>query len=858
MSLPAILDAAAAAHVPVLVWGSPGVGKSAAVRRWAGDRGLPCWTVIASLREPADFGGLPVVAGQAPVRVGDREVATVSFAPPRFAVEAAASGGVIFLDELTTAPPAVQAALLRAVVDRAFGDLELDPARVTLVAAANPADEAAGGWDLAAPLANRFAHYPYPLRAGRVGGGLPRLLGPAAGPALRGAGAAGGALGAGAGAGGGLRPGPAGLLHQLPADEARRGQAWPSPRSWDFLSRLLASATQAGGAPADALPLLGGCVGDGPAVEFAAWVRGLDLPDPEDLLADPESYRHPARGDQAYAVLAAVCQAAIGRLTPERWQAAWRILAQAAGGGRGGRGRHRRPRPGPGAHARPAAAGGAADPLPAPAAGGRAPAQPGGCPARATAPAEAQRRRGGERGPRMEHEAETRLAAATLRLHWERPYLAAALWAVQRVARPGLGTLATDARWRLYYDPATVASWSVEETAGVVYHELAHLVRDHAGRGGAAVVAVAVEPRRRRRDQRRPRWRRASSCPGRRSRRPPSGCRTASWPRRTTGRCWSGRRRSRPPRRARRDGAGRRGGRVGAGRTLCRARSCRGSCRAGRRALRVGRHGPARAVGARRRAGRGDAARRPRARGAGWRRSGGGGADPPAGGPGRAGARARPGDGAGRLGSAGPRRTSPRGWTGAGSSARSCATPWPGWPAPSDYSYQRPGRRQGAFRDVVVPALRQPVPRVAVVVDTSGSMGKADLDRALTEIAGILRSAGQREGVAVLAVDAAVHATRRVFRPEQVRLAGGGGTDMGVGLAAAVRLRPRPEVVVVVTDGYTPWPERAPAGTRVVVALTRAGGRRRPGRAPSSWRRMPGRDAPGAGCATGRRVPASG
>ena len=317
----------------MLVWGAPGVGKSAAIRRWAGDRGLPCWTVIASLREPADFGGLPVVAGQAPVRVGDREVATVSFAPPRFAVEAAASGGVIFLDELTTAPPAVQAALLRAVVDRAFGDLELDPARVTLVAAANPADEAAGGWDLAAPLANRFAHYPYPLVPGEWVADFPGYWGRP--PALRfGARALQEAHWGRARAlvAAFVRARPV-LLHQLPADEARRGRAWPSPRSWDHLSRLLAGVTQAGGTPADALPLLGGCIGEGPAVEFAAWVRGLDLPDPEALLADPASYRHPARGDLAYAVLAAVCQAAIGRLTPERWQAAWRILAAAAGAG---------------------------------------------------------------------------------------------------------------------------------------------------------------------------------------------------------------------------------------------------------------------------------------------------------------------------------------------------------------------------------------------------------------------------------------------------------------------------------------------------------------------------------------------
>jgi hypothetical protein len=121
-----------------------------------------------------------------------------------------------------------------------------------------------------------------------------------------------------------------GLLHRLPEDEARRGQAWPSPRSWDFLSRLLASATQGGGAVNDALPLLGGCIGDGPALEFATWARELDLPDPDALLADPGTYQHPRRGDQAYAVLSAVCQAAIGDLTPARWQAAWQILARAA------------------------------------------------------------------------------------------------------------------------------------------------------------------------------------------------------------------------------------------------------------------------------------------------------------------------------------------------------------------------------------------------------------------------------------------------------------------------------------------------------------------------------------------------
>ena len=140
----------------------------------------------------------------------------------------------------------------------------------------------------------------------------------------------------------------------------------------------------------------------------------------------------------------------------------------------------------------------------------------------------------------------------------------------------------------------------------------------------------------------------------------------------------------------------------------------------------------------------------------------------------------------------------------------------------SDYSYRRPSRRQGQVGNgkVILPSLRRPVPSVAVVVDTSGSIGDAMLSQALAEISGILKSLGQREGVHVLACDAEVQTCRRVFRPEQVQLAGGGGTNMGAGLEAAAKLKPTPQVAVVVTDAYTPWPDTAPRGMKVIVALT--------------------------------------
>jgi predicted metal-dependent peptidase len=155
-----------------------------------------------------------------------------------------------------------------------------------------------------------------------------------------------------------------------------------------------------------------------------------------------------------------------------------------------------------------------------------------------------------------------------------------------------------------------------------------------------------------------------------------------------------------------------------------------------------------------------------------------------------------------------------------------------------DYSYRRPSRRARAVPDVVLPTLYRPVPEVAIVCDTSGSMSEDLLARALAEIDGILGRAGLRaDGVRVLAVDTTVHTLRRVRQASQVRLAGGGGTDMGAGLAAAAALRPRPSTIIVLTDGYTPWPDSSPPGTRVVVGLLREPGESSVPGSPPRWAR---------------------
>ncbi len=136
-----------------------------------------------------------------------------------------------------------------------------------------------------------------------------------------------------------------------------------------------------------------------------------------------------------------------------------------------------------------------------------------------------------------------------------------------------------------------------------------------------------------------------------------------------------------------------------------------------------------------------------------------------------------------------------------------------------DYSYRRPSRRAAAVSGVVLPALRRPVPELAVVCDTSGSMSDDMLAMALAEVEGLLRTLGLARRLRVLACDAAAGPAQRVTSARQVELAGGGGTNMGAGIAAAYALRPRPALTVVLTDGYTPWPSAAPKGMRVVAGL---------------------------------------
>lgn len=149
-----------------------------------------------------------------------------------------------------------------------------------------------------------------------------------------------------------------------------------------------------------------------------------------------------------------------------------------------------------------------------------------------------------------------------------------------------------------------------------------------------------------------------------------------------------------------------------------------------------------------------------------------------------------------------------------------------------DFTYRKPSRRSSSTPGVILPSLRQPVPKVAVVIDTSGSMSDTMLAQCLAEVSGVLAGLGvARHQLQIVCCDAEAFEAQKVMAARDVTLLGGGGTDMGAGLAAAAELRPRPDLVIVLTDGQTPWPPAPPRGIEVVVGLLGSWG------AAPSWAR---------------------
>jgi MoxR-like ATPase len=270
------LSAAAGHHTPVMLWGPPGVGKSQLVAQIAARHDAQVIDIRLSQMEPSDLRGIPF-------RSGDM----VEWAVPAMLPEAVRHGsrGILFLDEITSAPPSVSAAAYQLILDRRLGEYRV-PAGWAIFAAGNRQGDRGVTYAMPAPLANRFSHFEFSPHlddwaAWAYANGIDeRLVGF-------------------------LRFKPE-LLFDF--DPVRAELAFPSPRSWEFAHRALQKFEDRPDLLAGALSA---CVGQAAGIECAAWLESLDrLPD-IDAIVEGRPAEVPDDIDLQYAVAAALAGRAI-------------------------------------------------------------------------------------------------------------------------------------------------------------------------------------------------------------------------------------------------------------------------------------------------------------------------------------------------------------------------------------------------------------------------------------------------------------------------------------------------------------------------------------------------------------------
>jgi ATPase family associated with various cellular activities (AAA) len=130
--------------ISTMIWGAPGIGKSSIVSQLATTHQLEFIDIRLSQLAPTDLRGLPVA-----------EDGISKWFPPEFLPQQGC--GVLFLDEINMAPPAMQGMAQQLILDRRVGSY-LVPDGWFVWAAGNRKEDRAGVFEMPAPLANRFLH----------------------------------------------------------------------------------------------------------------------------------------------------------------------------------------------------------------------------------------------------------------------------------------------------------------------------------------------------------------------------------------------------------------------------------------------------------------------------------------------------------------------------------------------------------------------------------------------------------------------------------------------------------------------------------------------------------------------------
>jgi len=259
-------------YTPVFLSGSPGVGKSSLARQAADSLGWDFLDIRVSQFDAVDFRGLPV----------PKDGKTVWLTPDLFPTE---GHWVVLLDELPDAPLLVQSALYQLILDGRLGDYRV-PATVKFLAAGNRQSDRAAAGRLSSALANRFIHLDVEADLESwVAWALDHGIRTEVIAFLR------------------FRP------ELLNAFDPKRHteRAFPTPRSWEFVSRVLEAD------PPEEIEFdcFRGAVGDGAGGEFAAFCQIYRrLPSPDAVLMDPDTADVPDEPSVLYALCGALARKA--------------------------------------------------------------------------------------------------------------------------------------------------------------------------------------------------------------------------------------------------------------------------------------------------------------------------------------------------------------------------------------------------------------------------------------------------------------------------------------------------------------------------------------------------------------------
>lgn len=240
---------------PIFIWGPPGIGKSDIVKQVTESfTNSHLIDIRLSLWEPTDIKGIPYF---------DSTQGKMVWAPPmELPDEEMASKYdhiTLFLDEMNSAAPAVQAAAYQLTLNRRIGEYKL-PDNVMIVAAGNREADKGVTYRMPAPLANRFVHLELAVNfddwfewsvANNIHKDVVGYLTFAKGD-----------------------------LYDF--DPRSSSRSFASPRSWTFVSELLEDDDD----ESTTTDLVAGSVGEGLGIKFMAHRKiASSMPNPSDILS---------------------------------------------------------------------------------------------------------------------------------------------------------------------------------------------------------------------------------------------------------------------------------------------------------------------------------------------------------------------------------------------------------------------------------------------------------------------------------------------------------------------------------------------------------------------------------------------